>query len=268
MDFKRALPHPGLLSIVRSFSEVRIDLGSSVLRWPVPARPHQILDIHLADPYGFRLDGGPLHAGPEAFVAGPATYRRTHIHLTGQIHVFNILFQPAGLNRVAGLDMRLLTNQALPASDILGKSAAKLADAVRRGRDFTSRIEAAERCIAAMSELCGAEDVVGYMSRALAASRGLTRIDLLAERSGLSARQFQRRFSTQVGMTPKLFARTVRFDGVLLARRRAPDRSWTDIVHEFGYFDQAHFIRDCHALAGAPPSDFVGDWDNIIFPNG
>jgi hypothetical protein len=132
MEIMSALPHPELRSVVRRFSERRMELGSTVLSWPVPARPHQILDIHLADPYGVRNDGGALKSVPEAFVAGPQTYRRAHIHLTGQIHVFNILFQPAGLNRLVGLDMTMLTNQALVASDVLGKSGVALADAVRR----------------------------------------------------------------------------------------------------------------------------------------
>jgi AraC-like DNA-binding protein len=69
-----------------------------------------------------------------------------------------------------------------------------------------------------------------------------------------------------VGMSPKLFARTVRFDKALIARRNAPNRSWTDIVHELGYFDQAHFVRECRAFAGLPPTGLVGDWKNIFFP--
>jgi AraC-like DNA-binding protein len=98
------------------------------------------------------------------------------------------------------------------------------------------------------------------------ALRGRARIADLVARSGLSTSQFQRRFATQVGMTPKLFARTIRFDRALVARRDAPSRSWTDIIHELGYFDQAHFIRECHAFAGLPPSSLVGDWDNVFFP--
>jgi len=67
-------------------------------------------------------------------------------------------------------------------------------------------------------------------------------------------------------MTPKVFARTIRFDRALVARRNAPNRLWTDIIHEFGYFDQAHFIRECRAFAGLPPSGLVGDWNNIFSP--
>ena len=67
-------------------------------------------------------------------------------------------------------------------------------------------------------------------------------------------------------MTPKLFARTIRFDRALIARRNAPGRPWTDIIHELGYFDQAHFIRECRAFTGLPPGRLVGDWDNIFSP--
>src|ERR1700730_6540738 len=71
MDIKRALPSPGLRSVVRSFEERRADLGSAVLTWPVAARPHQILNVYLAEPYQVRIDGGPAKTSPEMSVVGP-----------------------------------------------------------------------------------------------------------------------------------------------------------------------------------------------------
>jgi transcriptional regulator GlxA family with amidase domain len=38
------------------------------------------------------------------------------------------------------------------------------------------------------------------------AMRGRVRIDILLKRFGLSARHFQRRFTLQVGLAPKLYA--------------------------------------------------------------
>jgi hypothetical protein len=108
MDIKRALPRPEFRSVVRSFEERRSDLGSAVLTWPVAARPHQILDIHLAEPYQVRIDDGPAKISPETALVGPQTYRRADVHLSGQIHVFNILFQPTGLNRLVGINMMSL----------------------------------------------------------------------------------------------------------------------------------------------------------------
>jgi AraC-like DNA-binding protein len=85
----------------------------------------------------------------------------------------------------------------------------------------------------------GPDDAIGLASRRMIALRGRARIGDLVARSGLSTSQFLRRFATQVGMTPKLFARTIRFDRALVGRRDAPSRPWTDIIHELGYFDQA-----------------------------
>jgi AraC-like DNA-binding protein len=266
MDIKRALPRPELRSVVRSFEERRAELGSAVLTWPVAARPHQILNIDLAEPYRVRIDAGPANTTPEMSVVGPQTYRRAHVYLSGSIHVFNIPFQPTGLNRLVGINMTPLLNQDPAASDVLGKSAVTLGDAVRAAPDFREHVAAVERWAGIMLEKREPDGAIGHASRLLIAARGRARIERLVGKSGLSTSQFQRRFAIQVGMTPKLFARTIRFDRALIARRNAPGRPWTDIIHELGYFDQAHFIRECHAFTGLPPGGLIGDWDNIFLP--
>ena len=266
MDVQRALPHPELRSIVRSFVEICEDLGSAGRTWPVAARPHQMLQFHLGDPYRVRHDNGPASVMPQTFVSGPLTYQRVQIYELGRIHVFNILFHPTGLNRLVGINMTSLVNDDPAASDVLGRSASALDDSVRLAPDFPSRVAAVERWAAMMLEKREPDSAIERASRLLMAMRGGARIDSLVRRSGLSASQFQRRFASEVGLTPKLFARTIRFDAAMTAHHNAPDRSWTDIVHDLGYFDQAHFIGECHAFAGVLPSSLVGDWENTRFP--
>ena len=146
--------------------------------------------------------------------------------------------------------MTCLINEGVTARDVLGSSAQRLNDAVRSAHDFASRVAAAESWFGMMLERCPADDGVGEASRSLLASRGNLRIDRLAEKSALSPRQFQRRFTSQVGLPPKLYARTVRFDHALAAHRSQPATPWTRIIHDAGYYDQAHFVRECHALVG------------------
>jgi AraC-like DNA-binding protein len=267
MEITRAVPHPTLRKVVRLFEERRIDLGSAVLNWPVPPRPHQIIDIHLAQPFAVRIDGGPAKSVPETVLVGPQTFPRARLSLAGRIHVFNILFQPAGLGRLIGMDMSTLVDEDPAASDVLGACAQRLGDAVRLAPDFPARVRAAEQWLATMLDRRAAPDeAISLASDLLIGAGGHIRIDDLVRRSGLSASQFQRRFTKQVGLNPKSYARLVRFDRALVARRNAPTRSWTDILHEMGYFDQAHFIREFHMLAGITPSGFSGDWNNIFFP--
>jgi AraC-like DNA-binding protein len=267
MEFRRTLPHPPLRGIVRSFGERRGTLGATELSWPLAARPHQIIDIYLKEPLHFQIEGRNRQRSPEEVVLGPQVSRRTQIYALGDLQTFNILFQPAGLNRLIGIDMTSLVDKGVSVRDVLGKHATILIDTVRSMPDFPSRVAAAERWIGIMLHSSAPDDGIGVASRLLVATRGGARIGRLIERSGLGARQFQRRFTTQIGLSPKLYARTIRFDAALSAHRRDPARTWTDIAHEAGYFDQAHLVRECRALVRAPPTQFIGDWENI-FRNG
>ena len=80
---------------------------------------------------------------PETTVVGPQTYRRADVYLSGQIHVFNILFQPAGLNRLVGINMTSLVNQD-PAARMFSANLPTLDDAVRAAPDFRVRVAAVE----------------------------------------------------------------------------------------------------------------------------
>ena len=71
MDVQRALPRSELRSVVRAFQERRADLGGATLAFPVAARPHQILDIHLGESYRVAINGGAASVTPEAFIVGP-----------------------------------------------------------------------------------------------------------------------------------------------------------------------------------------------------
>jgi AraC-like DNA-binding protein len=268
MDVKRKMPHPAIRSVVRSFEERHATLGPGGLTWPLAARPHQIIDIYLGDPFWVSLDGGPLQMAPETVVVGPQGSRRIKIHMSGEIHIFNILLQPAGLNRLVGIDMTALVNEGIAARDVLGKSALLLSDAVRSATGFASRVAAAELWFGMMLERGNPQNGIDHTSRLLWATGGRARIDDLVEQSGLSARHFQRRFTSQVGLAPKHYARTIRFDTALTAHRNDPTKPWTRTIHEAGFFDQAHFIRECHALVGVGPSQFIGDWENILSPDG
>ena len=150
MEFRRTLPHPPLRGIVRSFGERRGTLGATELSWPLAARPHQIIDIYLKEPLHFQIEGRNRQRSPEEVVLGPQVSRRTQIYALGDLQTFNILFQPAGLNRLIGIDMTSLVDKGISARAVLGKHATILIDTVRSMPDFPSRVAAAERWIGIM----------------------------------------------------------------------------------------------------------------------
>lgn len=260
MEIRHHQPDFAIRSIVRCFAERRAILGQRVVTAPLPARPDQFIEVYLKDSYGVSHDAGPATTAPETVLVGPQSYRRTRLFLSGNVHVFTIMFQPAGFHALFGQPMAEMVNQGAPAGDVIGSAAGELSDALRRAGDFGMRVAAAQKWIRRRMETATPVDQVGHLAATLQRAAGRLRIDDLAHRAGLSNRQFTRRFVNQVGLTPKLFARTVRFNAVLSAKAIAPHATWTELIHEAGYADQSHFVRDCHALAGSTPNDFFPEW--------
>lgn len=262
MQLRSRMASTQISSVVRSFGERRAVLNDAVVTKPLPARPDQFIEIYIADRYGVSHDEQALHAAPELVVVGPQSYRRTRLFMSGEINVFTIRFQPAGFHAVFGIDMAKLVDEGVVAADVVGAAAGRLRDAVLAAADFETRVLAAERWV--YDHLAHAKplDAVAHSAWVLARAGGRIRIDTLARRAGLGERQYTRRFTAQVGLSPKLYARTIRFNAVLSAKEVNPAAAWTDLVHDAGYADQAHFIRDSHAFSGSTPSRFFAEWSS------
>lgn len=260
MKIQRRFSDAAIRSVVRSFAERSATLAERVVAAPLPARPDQFMEFYLQDRYAVSRDGGPPTLAPQTVIVGPQGYRRTRLLMSGDIHVFTIGFQPGGFHALFGASMNELVDQGVEASDVIGPAASALRDLITMASDFDARVVAAQRWIGMRMQITKPIDEVGRLAAVLQRSGGRLRIDALARRAMLSDRQFARRFETQVGLTPKLFARMVRFNAVLSAKADAPRTSWTELIHHAGYADQSHFVRDCQALAGSAPREFFFKW--------
>jgi AraC-like DNA-binding protein len=81
-------------------------------------------------------------------------------------------------------------------------------------------------------------------------------VNEVAAELGFSCRRFIELFTTEVGMTPKLYARVQRFQSALAqARIEKPD--WAELALRAGYCDQSHLIRDFAAFSGFAPTELL-----------
>jgi AraC-like DNA-binding protein len=84
---------------------------------------------------------------------------------------------------------------------------------------------------------------------------GNVRIDPLARDIGISRQHLARQFLHHVGVSPKTFARVVRFRK-LTESLNARTEGWADVALEHGFYDQSHLIADFRELAGTTPDAF------------
>jgi transcriptional regulator GlxA family with amidase domain len=87
---------------------------------------------------------------------------------------------------------------------------------------------------------------------------GGTSLDVVARRSAMTMRTLQRRFHREVGLSPKIYQRVVRFRRAFRMLSEAGGGSWAQVAVRNGYYDQAHLIRDFSHFAGASPRSFFG----------
>jgi AraC-like DNA-binding protein len=101
------------------------------------------------------------------------------------------------------------------------------------------------------------ERLIQTAAKLLHHTRGQYRIDELADYCQLSVRQLERRFQRVIGTSPKVFARTLRFERAQRRLMFDPDADLTGLAYECGYFDQAHFIKDFKGFAGKTPTEYA-----------
>ena len=74
-------------------------------------------------------------------------------------------------------------------------------------------------------------------------NNGNLNINALIELLKINERTFERRFITQVGISPKQFSRIIQFQSSLNQLTDKDYNKLTDIVYNNGFADQSHFIR-------------------------
>jgi len=74
--------------------------------------------------------------------------------------------------------------------------------------------------------------------------------------SGYSHRHFIALFEGAVGLTPKRYARVLRFRSALARLAAEPSVTLAELALDAGYGDQAHFNRDFREMAGISPTEY------------
>jgi AraC-like DNA-binding protein len=128
------------------------------------------------------------------------------------------------------------------------ESAASLEDAVGRASRALERLFRPDRV----------DRRVRYAVELIATARGRVPIETVAARTGMTRRHLERRFSEDVGLSPKRLARIARFQHALRVLDDVPAAGrGTTTAAECGYADQAHFIREFRSLAGCAPGSHL-----------
>lgn len=210
--------------------------------------------FNLAAPFEHIQRDGSTRRQPDLFLVGQITAPFT-VRPTGAVDLVAVRFEAHGafglMANLAPLRDAWATADALTDRTLPGLRTELLA------RDDAGRQELLTDWIAGYTRRASrADGAVARVVRAIRGSGGALSIETVAEQHGMAIRTLQRRFATQVGVSPKQFARIVRFHRVCSAWRHAPE-TMSRVAASCGYSDESHLIRDFRAFVGEPPAAFL-----------
>jgi len=163
---------------------------------------------------------------------------------------------PLGAHRLLGVPMSELANQTVELEQVLPQTR-ELGERLREARRWSERFDLVDSFLTRrLADSRPTHPGIEWSWHHLYNTHGRAPIGEIAEALGWSHRRLIARFREQIGLTPKLLARVIRFDRAVTAIRASGVRGLAEIAFECGYSDQAHLNREFRELAGTSPTTF------------
>jgi AraC-like DNA-binding protein len=258
-----ALPRREVRPFVRVYGQRDVACSGEGFRQYDIASLEHILSFDFGDLSTLHYTNGLSKPVPRIHVVGSQTAASSYAHFTGRHHGFGIFLKPLASWQLFRIPPAVFANENGHGRDLLGNGIDTLWLRLAEKNTFQQRIQVAEDYLLPFARNALTKTTVMETAHHAYCRDGAVRVQDLAAGSSVSLRQYERRFVTEIGLTPKLFARIARFQTALDTKRIAPQRSWMSVAHELGYFDQMHMVRDFRCLSGNAPSELfqqIGDY--------
>jgi AraC-like DNA-binding protein len=260
MYFERIDPPDQLASIVECYWIIENDD-------PTPAKQKIIPDgfaeliFHYREPYRISIEGNWSTQTP-TLLAGQID-KHFYLENTGRSGIFGIKLQPAALTNLFDLNMKEFTNKVVDLSSVKQVPIQDLSDALVSPATHDAKLEAANTFFADTLQLRYEGSPVDAVITRIIREHGMISVTELTDVAHVGERQLENLFKKYVGLSPKLYARIIRFSYIFELIKE--QKTWSDLAYEAAFYDQSHFIRNFRDFTGENPADY--QFDNKTMAN-
>ena len=211
--------------------------------------------FNLADRFK-RIDSERPVLQPTALLAGQIS-RGITIMPTGNVRLFGVRLQPTGAFMISGIRQAELKDKLPGVDEIFGSRGKELEDAINTSPGHPEMAAAFESFVrSALTRNKRRTDGARVACDMIGRRNGAISVRSVAAELGRSERSLERDFREHVGLSPKVFARIIRFQNAVRRIENATDQKMIEAALASGYFDQPHMIRDFREFAGKSPLEY------------
>ena len=264
MDFTRITPHPDLDEFIECYWMMYSDDSVPIIEKIIPDGFTEII-FNYRDVYKSKTSGDWNLQSPNLLAGQLKTF--FYLQSTGTTGSIAIKFKPAALTQLFGFRMdqyldKIVDLDSFPNSEFQQLKERILA-CVNIGskipEDFVKRILDDYFILLIQT---ASENPLKEPLKLIFSSHGLATVAEMVAIANVGERQLERLFKKYIGLSPKYYARIIRFN-YIFKLIQSKKNSWTEIVYQSGYYDQSHFIQNFKAFTGEDPSSYFFEKKNM-----
>jgi AraC-like DNA-binding protein len=198
---------------------------------------------------------------PCLFVCGPGIESSLMKFEKGSYTVLQVILKPHALKTLFGINALTLKDQAVELNEF---SSEDLKEQLVNTLDENMQVSLLTDFLGSRLRRANTRDHLVEESLSLIhESMGALNISALAEYLDISERQFERRFSQTVGLSPLAYIRVKRFNEALRLMKSGTYNRLTEVAHALNFHDQSHFIREIKSFTGITPKSLSQSVDDF-----
>ena len=168
-----------------------------------------------------------------------------------------IRMKPHGAYTLTGISAKELHNQHFSLEELIKPSSQELKECLRKNDSFETRIAMIEAFILnQISQNYTFDKRLEFIVKCMIDSKGQIKLKDICEELNCNYKFLNRLFWEKVGQSPKRILQDIRFNHILEDLRKSQNKDWMQLVADYGFHDQAHFIKEFQKYTSLSPQAF------------
>lgn len=264
MEFTRMSPHPALAELIECYWMMYSDETMPVVEKIIPDGFTELI-FNYRDVYQSQISGNWSLQSPNLLAGQLRSF--FYLKNTGATGSVAIKLKPAALTQLFSLNMEQYVDQIVNLNSLphpaLQTLTEKISTAVNLGHTQQEELikEVLDNYFVSLVPTATANPIKQQLDL-IFSTNGMLTVAEMATAAGISERQLERLFKKYIGLSPKYYARIIRFN-YIFELIKSKQHTWAEVVYQSGYYDQSHFIRNFKAFTGEDPSSYYFEEKNM-----
>jgi AraC-like DNA-binding protein len=181
------------------------------------------------------------------------------LYVKGSFKLIVLRLYPFAVRILLGINPKILNDDCFDLKQLPNIDTKSVVERLRKTEDISAKLNGIVSYVNELVKLASAntDNSIKLALNLIISAKGNTTIREVHEQLYITERTFERRFSKEIGVTPKQFASIIQFSSSMNELTENDFCMLTDIGLDSGYADQSHFIRTFKKYTGKTPSNFL-----------